>query len=938
MSIAQPSAILLRLALLTLIVSSTTASAIDPLAARYHEEAIGLLHNGEPQAAKARLQQSLQRDPGQLSARILMGQIELDLGNARAAEDALEMAQQLGADAALTALPLARARNRQGNYAQNIEALIPTTFRTMDQPDIWVELGIARLGNNDTAGASIAFEQALALQPAHVGAAVGLARIPLQRNDFATAAALAESAVSQAPDNAQAWFVMASALHAQGNHIEAASAYAQAHSLDPGDSAAALGEATALLDAGKAEEADLRLSALRESHPWMPEAPYLHAKALQQLGHDEQAEQAIEAAAEILDPVAVPDLADNHALLRLAGILALEKGNLERAYLAMSQYLQARPDDPDAHKLFARVAMALNKPADAKRVLVPLVTAGRADAEVLGMLGDASAQEHDFIAAESYFRRAIADHGGGPAFAGRIGALQYRQGQRQRALATLQALAKEHGDRITSGTSLYAAMLSFAEGDIDAADDIVGRVLAREPENLNALNLRAALAIASGRNDAARLQLDALLQRAPEFRPAHYNLARLDMLARRYGEAEGRLLRMLEQDATDQRALHELARLEVARDAPRAAIQRYEQLRAINPGSLVAVSELVKLYLAGQRTADAHAVARALVSALADSVPAYLVLARTQIADGHTIDARVSLKKASTLAGYDPRQLLQTALLQRTAAAYDDAIWTLSKLLEEQPDSLDARRVMADVRLRQGDVEAATLLTAQILEQAPGDLFALTLQGDLLLAAGQPERAAAFYDQAIAVAPKPLLQVSRFRALTLAGDGDAALRDLEAWQSAHPDQAVVLKALAERNHQLGRIAQAIGYYERLLAITPDDAAAINNLANLLLDSDSEYAFKMAGRALQLAPDDPAVLDTVGWSMVQIGQVQKGIAHLRDAVARNGRSAVTRYHLGAALEEYGSIGEARRQLQQALKYADREMAWVGDAEIRLQRLH
>ncbi|MCB1803009.1 MAG: PEP-CTERM system TPR-repeat protein PrsT, partial [Gammaproteobacteria bacterium] len=874
---------------------------------------------------------------GQVSARILMGRIELTLGNVKAAEDALLMAQQLGADPALTALPLARARNRLGKHAQNIEQLIPTAFQIIDQPDLWVELGIARLESNDSAGAAIAFEQALALQPAHAGATVGLARIPLKRGQFAEAAALAQDAVTGSPEYAPGWFVLASAQHAQGHFSDAADAYARALALDPGDSAAALGEATALLDGGLAEQAAARLSALRKSHPWMPEAPYLQAKALRQLQRDAEAEQAIAAAAEILDPIAVPDLADNPALLRLAGILALENGSLERAYQAMSLYLQTRPGDAGARILFARVAMRLEKPADAKRVLVPLVTDGRADAEVLGMLGDASAQEHDFITAESYFRRAIADHGGGPALIGRLGALQYRQGKRERALSTLQAIATEHGDRITTGTSLYAAMISFAEGDHEAAAGITDRVLAREPDNLNALNLRAALAIAGGQHDSARQQLEVLLERAPGFRPAQYNLAKLDTLQRRYGEAATRLLNMFEQDPTDQRALHELARTELARGEPRAAIQRYEQLRGLNPGSLVAVSELIELYLGANRPADADAAARALLASLPDSVPVHHLLARTQIADGRVVDARVTLKKASTLAGYDPRQLLQTALLQRAAAAFDDATWTLSKVLEEQPGSLDALRVLADIRLRQNDMPAATKLAGQILEQAPSDLFALTLQGDLLLAAGRPEDAVGYYERAIAVAPKPLLQVSRFRALTLAGEGEMALRELTAWQAEHPDQAVVLKALAERHHQLGQAEQAVSYYERLLLLSPSDTAAINNLANLLFDSDSEYAFRMAGRALALAPDDPAVLDTMGWAMVQIGDVQKGIAHLRDAVARNGRSAVSRYHLGVALEEYGSPGEARRQLQQALKFADGDMAWISDAEMRLQRL-
>ena len=86
-----------------------------------------------------------------------MGRIQLGLGNARQAEEELEMANKLGADPSLTALPLAKARNRSAKHKENIENLVPTRFPSHQQPDIWVELGIARLFDGDSAGSSIAF-------------------------------------------------------------------------------------------------------------------------------------------------------------------------------------------------------------------------------------------------------------------------------------------------------------------------------------------------------------------------------------------------------------------------------------------------------------------------------------------------------------------------------------------------------------------------------------------------------------------------------------------------------------------------------------------------------------------------------------------------------------------------------------------------------------
>jgi Flp pilus assembly protein TadD len=210
------------------------------------------------------------------------------------------------------------------------------------------------------------------------------------------------------------------------------------------------------------------------------------------------------------------------------------------------------------------------------------------------------------------------------------------------------------------------------------------------------------------------------------------------------------------------------------------------------------------------------------------------------------------------------------------------------------------------------------------------------LLGDIQLAQGQPQVAAKTFARALQSNESPELLVSHYRARTLAGQGEEALEELQAWQDGHPDNPMVLRALAERRHQLGDAKGALSLYERLVVLTPDDALVHNNLANLLMDEDNERAFKAARRAQQLAPSNPSILDTYGWALVQVGELNEGLTLLREAVARNGRSATTRYHLGVALEEFGNLSESKRELTQALRMGD-GAAWAGDARRRLARL-
>lgn len=120
-------------------VRNTFASAADPLAMRYYEDAVARVNKGDTRSAPVQLRNSLQRDPTRLSAKILPGRIYLAFGQPLEAEQTLLQAQRLGADPYLTAVSLAKARNRLGKYAQNIMDVVPTAFAVSQQPLLWVQ-------------------------------------------------------------------------------------------------------------------------------------------------------------------------------------------------------------------------------------------------------------------------------------------------------------------------------------------------------------------------------------------------------------------------------------------------------------------------------------------------------------------------------------------------------------------------------------------------------------------------------------------------------------------------------------------------------------------------------------------------------------------------------------------------------------------------------
>jgi len=122
--------------------------------------------------------------------------------------------------------------------------------------------------------------------------------------------------------------------------------------------------------------------------------------------------------------------------------------------------------------------------------------------------------------------------------------------------------------------------------------------------------------------------------------------------------------------------------------------------------------------------------------------------------------------------------------------------------------------------------------------------------------------------------------------------------------------------VAER---LGRIDMLEADIKLILKTEPNNAHALNALGFTLADQTDRYeeAYAYIKRAIEINPDDAAIIDSWGWIHYRMGDYDKAIALLRTALSRFDDAEIAS-HLGEVLWVSGNQEEARRIWQKALK--------------------
>jgi len=890
-------------------------------AARYYEDALTRFKRDDTAGAIVQLNNALKLEAGMLAARVLLGNAYLRQSDPAAAEQAFTKALQLGVDRSEVAVPLAQALHDQAKYKELLEQHLPEGLPPARKVQLLVLRGQAFRGAGDPKSAVAAFEEARRLDPEYVPALLAHADLLLQQNKRQETIALVERVLSIAPNDTAAWNYKARIAQSSGDVAGALTAYSKALSIEPRSLDSRVGRATLLMDLKRDQEAENDIEYFKREKTKDPRALYLRSVYLGRNGDDVGARAALQEIKQLLDPVPKARLKQQlQGLLLIGGLAHYGLGELEQAREYFSEYVTIDPNHLGARKLLGSVLLAQGNAVEAINVLEGARRRVPSDPQVLALLATAHMARHQYHTATQFLEQALQVSGNDPEIQATLGLSRLGAGERDLALEHLRRSFREDPKQFRTGVVL--ALLYLRQGLAKDAVQVAETAVKGDPTNVAALNLLGVARVAAGDRKEGRAAYLKAIEADKSFIPPQLNLGKLDVIEGNYSAARDRFLAILKTRPKDIQAMYELAVAERGAGNAGDALRWLEKAHALNRRDTRVTALLVELYVAQKRAEAALNAAQETEAAAPRDLGALAALGEAYVAVGNLERARAMFDRMAVVAGFDANRQYRIAVRQMTAKNQQGAERALEKALSAAPDFLPAMVLFTEIDLGNGAVAKAEERAKRVLSRNPGMAVGYRLAADIALARRNFPEAVKGYKTALAMEPGSDGAIRLYQAYMQSGAPDKARDHLESWIRGNPKDIPAIHALAETQLRAGQLTAARSWYEQLLKLGQESPTVLNNLANILAKQSDPNASSYAQKAYALAPGDPAILDTLGWILVQQGQLEQGLRHLRDARLRDPQNPEIRYHLAVVLNRAGRADEAKVELEPVIASNER----------------
>ena len=875
-------------------------------APEYLARGLEFVEAGDFRAALIEFKNALQRDPDHVQARWQLAKLYVEIGDGAAAAAALDKAKAAGMQGPEFTLTEMRALILQGNF-DTVSKLVLKDASAEQQTLFELLQAEAHLGLGEIDLAEATFQTVATREPGNDLAHIGYARAAFARRDFSEGDARIGSLLERSPHNVAALLLKGESALAQQQFELAQQSFSNVLDKHAEHPAAQLGLARALIGLQNPQAVLEQLDLLSAHSPNAPRVIYFKALARTQTEDFAAAKSDLLKLLNMESPPA-------EALL-LLGRVHYQLEEYQQAEQMLGRVLQQAPGHIPTRKFLAATQMKAGRPADAVETLQRVLNNGRTDAQLLAMLGSAYLRSGQNDEGTRLLREAAELAPDVAAFRTQLAVSHLLAGSLEEGIGLLEASVDLDSDFV--GAELLLVYAYLQQQNYKDAVATAQRLTQKQPDSPIAHNLLGAAYLGQAELDKARAQFTRVLELQPDFVPAAINFGRLEERAGNMLAAKQRYQTIIDNNPNQPDALVAMAELAAAAKRGVDGIYLLDRAREHNPRALKPRLLLGNFYLGQRNWRELLKVAQESQAIAPNNAVVLTQLGQAQRALGETDAAVATLNHLVEIRPDSPAAHYQLALAQAQSGSTQLAETSFAQTLSLSPEHLQAKLALGELKIRTGDLAAAYELAARVQSEHPKSAGGFALQGATLLADEKPEQALALFQQAFEQERNGVLLNALYRTLLRLERPRQAHVLLQQWLSDNPKDVAVRLQLGGDLLQSGDDPSAIAQYEKILESSTGNLIALNNLAVLYQRQADPRALEFAERAYALGPENPDVIDTFGWQLIQAGKLEQGLALLSKAMDLVSGNTEIRYHHAVALTKTGDERRGREELEALL---------------------
>jgi len=470
----------------------------------------------------------------------------------------------------------------------------------------------------------------------------------------------------------------------------------------------------------------------------------------------------------------------------------------------------------------------------------------------------------------------------------------------------------------TQGRYRLAEIL-LTRGDLAGANAEIEGALKRDPHDRQALQLRARMRIQSGQVDELKAAIEDLKE-------------------------------VLRQEPNSQTGLYFMAQANFNLGLIDQARAFASDLERNYPDFLPAKLIQVQITLASGDAKQAASLASDLVNRLDKMAPdrtsspqllieikqkTHLAKGSAELQLGDLAGARKDFEMARDTAPNEPTPYNSLAILSLRENKRDEAISLFETALKIDPTNLGALNGLITIYGRSNEFDKAHGRIDTVIASNPKNASLHYLKAQVYGSQRDVSGAEAELNKALEIDPNFLPAFSALGALYVnSKQEDRAIAQYQKILAIRPDNATAYTLIGMLEDARKNSDAAADNYRKALEKDPNAVIAGNNLAWLYATTGKgnlDEAVRLAQGVVQKNPNVAGFVDTLGWVYYKknlyaaaADQLQKAVS-LDEAAARNSggtASPTYHYHLALALNGKGDKDGARRELQAAMRLAEK----------------